>query len=67
MEHTVSNVILKRLVQFIEFVDEYSQAGSAGSKCIDEFGYFCEHVESFDHCEDCISQRSEEVKEKVGG
>jgi len=61
MEHSISYVVMERLVKFIEFTKECPRAGS---RWIERFGYFCEKFESFGQCERCISLTLQEVRQK---
>ena len=52
IEHEISDIVMERLVQFIEFVDTCPRAGT---KWVEGFGYFCENPDSLENCERCIS------------
>ncbi len=62
MEHEISDVVMERLVQFIEFVDTCPRAGT---KWVEGFGYFCENPDSLESCERCISACLVKVREKT--
>jgi len=61
MEHSIPKVILERFIQFVEFVDTCPRGGS---KWIAGFGYHCDHGDTRDNCEKCISLALEEVKKR---
>jgi DtxR family transcriptional regulator, Mn-dependent transcriptional regulator len=61
LEHEISDVVLERLVQFVEFIDTCPRAGTKWAK---GFGYFCENPDSLENCERCISACLSKVKEK---
>ena len=61
MEHEISDVVMERLVQFIEFVDTCPRAGT---KWVEGFGYFCENPDSLENCERCISACLAKVREE---
>ena len=66
MEHEISEIVLERLVQFIEFIDTCPRAGT---RWVEGFGYFCENPDSLENCERCISFCLDKVrkeKEKLG-
>jgi len=58
MEHAVSERILQRLEQFIEFIEVCPRAGI---HWIDQFGYFCEKPQNPKRCERCISECFEAI------
>jgi DtxR family Mn-dependent transcriptional regulator len=62
MEHAVSEDILQRLEQFIEFIEVCPRAGI---HWIDQFGYFCEKPQNPDRCRRCISECFDAI-EKLG-
>ncbi len=61
MEHSIPGIILDRFIQFVEFVDTCPRGGS---KWIAGFGYHCDHGDTQDNCEKCISMTLEEVKKR---
>lgn len=64
MEHSVSELILERLEQFIQFLKKCPRAGI---QWVDEFGYFCKKPETLESCERCISQCLQAMKERTKG
>ncbi len=52
MEHVVSEKILDRLAQFVDFIQVCPRLDV---NWIEETGYFCERPDSLDTCERCIS------------
>jgi len=63
MEHAVTKDILVRLTRFIQFVDNCPRAGS---EWIHGFGYLCDEAGNPDHCEACILQSLDNIKNKKG-
>jgi len=61
MEHSIPKVILERFIQFAEFVEVCPRAGS---KWIAGFGYYCDHGNTLENCEKCISVALEEVRQR---
>jgi DtxR family Mn-dependent transcriptional regulator len=61
MEHAISDIVLERLIQFVEFVDTCPRAGT---KWVDSFGYFCENPNSLENCERCISACLKKVRKE---
>lgn len=61
MEHSIPKVILERFIQFVEFVDTCPRGGS---KWIAGFGYHCDHGDTQDNCEKCISTTLEDLKKR---
>jgi DtxR family Mn-dependent transcriptional regulator len=61
MEHSIPGIILDRFIQFVEFVDTCPRVGS---RWIAGFGYHCDHGDTQDNCEKCISLTLEEVKKR---
>lgn len=59
MEHSIPKIILERFIQFAEFVDVCPRGGS---KWIAGFGYQCDHDNTLENCERCISATLDEVK-----
>ena len=62
MEHVVSEDLLQRLIQFIEFVKICPRAGA---HWVEHFGYFCEypnHGESSESCSRCMNNILEDLK-----
>jgi DtxR family Mn-dependent transcriptional regulator len=52
MEHSIPKGILERFIQFAEFVEVCPRGGASW---IEGFGYFCDHGNTKDDCERCIS------------
>ncbi|NOY68727.1 MAG: DtxR family transcriptional regulator [Deltaproteobacteria bacterium] len=64
IEHVISKNILERLIQFAEFVEICPRGGS---KWIAGFGYHCDHGDTRENCEKCISLILEDLKRKKTG
>jgi DtxR family Mn-dependent transcriptional regulator len=62
MEHGVSEIILKRMTQFIEFLETCPRGGY---KWIKEFESFCDHGMELSRCEQCLRQCIEELQKQV--
>jgi DtxR family Mn-dependent transcriptional regulator len=63
IEHEISDAVLERLVQFVEFIETCPRAGT---KWVEGFGVFCEDSDSPPDCEQCISTCLTEAKETRG-
>jgi len=61
MEHAISNAILQRFIDFVNFGEVCPRAGA---KWIAGFGYYCDHADTQENCEKCISLILEEVRKK---
>lgn len=61
IEHVVSETILDRLAQFVDFIQVCPRLDI---NWIEETGYFCERPESVENCERCISQCLNDLKKK---
>ncbi|MBW1721830.1 MAG: DtxR family transcriptional regulator [Deltaproteobacteria bacterium] len=61
MEHAISKAILQRFIDFANFVEVCPRAGA---KWIAGFGYYCDHADTQENCEKCISLILEEVRKK---
>jgi len=61
MEHAISKAILQRFIDFVNFVEVCPRAGA---KWIAGFGYYCDHADTQENCEKCISLILEEVRKK---
>lgn len=61
MEHAIPKTILERFIDFANFVEVCPRAGT---KWIAGFGYYCDHTNTQENCEKCISVTLEEVKER---
>ncbi len=51
IEHIIDDVVLERLVKYIEYVEGCPMAGV---EFIEKFGYFCEHGLNKDECRKCL-------------
>lgn len=63
MEHGISEIILDRLTQFIEFLETCPRGGYTWLK---EFESFCEHGKDVKQCEQCLRQCIEELRQHAG-
>ncbi len=61
MEHAIPKAILERFIDFANFVDVCPRAGN---KWIKGFGYYCDHADTQENCENCISDTLDKVKER---
>lgn len=61
MEHGVSEIILERMTQFIEFLETCPRGGY---KWIKEFESFCEHGMELSRCEQCLRQCIKELQKR---
>jgi DtxR family Mn-dependent transcriptional regulator len=61
MEHSIPKIILERFIQFAEFIEVCPRGGS---KWIAGFGYHCDHDNTQENCERCISATLEDVKQR---
>jgi len=61
MEHAVSPRILERFIEFVEFVETCPRGGV---NWIKGFGYHCDHDDTMESCEKCVSEILDELKEK---
>ncbi len=61
MEHSIPRIILERFIQFAEFIEVCPRGGS---KWIAGFGYHCDHNDTQENCERCISETLEDVKQR---
>lgn len=61
MEHAISESILERFIEFIEFLDRCPRGGT---KWIKGFGYYCDHDNKAGNCEKCIELVLEDVRKK---
>lgn len=59
MEHAVDDVVLSRLVKYLEYIET---CPLAGSDFTERFGTFCRHGKNEELCEQCLSERSEKKK-----
>ena len=61
MEHAVSPIIMERFVEFVEFVETCPRGGV---KWIKGFHYYCDHDETMESCEKCVSGILDELKKR---
>jgi DtxR family Mn-dependent transcriptional regulator len=61
MEHSIPKIILERFIKFAEFVEVCPRGGS---KWIAGFAYHCDHDDTQENCERCISTTLEKVKKR---
>ncbi|MFP3928293.1 MAG: DtxR family transcriptional regulator, partial [Desulfobacteraceae bacterium] len=61
MEHSITKVILERFIQFAEFIEVCPRAGS---KWVAGFGYHCDHEDTLENCEICISTTLDNVRKR---
>jgi len=59
MEHAVDEVVLSRLVKYLEYIDT---CPLAGNDFTERFGTFCRHGKNPDLCEQCMSERMQTKK-----
>ena len=67
MEHAIDDVVLTRLIRYIEFVGKCPGAGAHFSE---EYGLFCPETPDLQTCEHCLADRlgeSELLSEKKQG
>ncbi len=62
MEHSIPKELVERFVRFVEFVETCPRGGS---KWIKGFGYQCDHTNTQENCEKCISACLEEVRQRI--
>lgn len=63
MEHSIPKEIVERFVRFVEFVETCPRGGQ---KWIKGFGYQCDHTNTLDNCEKCITSCLNEVRQRAG-
>ncbi|MFP4687054.1 MAG: DtxR family transcriptional regulator [bacterium] len=61
MEHSISESVLERFIQFAEFIEICPRGGA---KWIRGFSYYCDHSDTQENCEKCISEILEDVKNR---
>jgi DtxR family Mn-dependent transcriptional regulator len=61
VEHVVSEMILNRLAQFVDFIQICPRLDI---NWIEETGYFCERPQSIETCESCVSRCLTDLKRK---
>lgn len=54
MEHAIDDVVLTRLIRYIEFV---GRCPGAGARFSEEFGLFCPETPDRQTCGDCLTER----------
>ncbi|MBN1686443.1 MAG: metal-dependent transcriptional regulator [Spirochaetales bacterium] len=64
MEHEISDAVLERLVQFVEFIETCPRAGTTW---VEGFGYFCRKPDLRPDCERCVSSCLAEVQAERKG
>jgi DtxR family Mn-dependent transcriptional regulator len=52
MEHAVSPEVLNRFIQFVDYLEVCPRVGNNWAE---EFGYYCEHPDEEDDCEQCLA------------
>lgn len=62
MEHSIPRDIVERFVRFVEFVETCPRGGQ---KWIKGFGYQCDHTNTQENCEKCITSCLDEVKQRT--
>jgi DtxR family Mn-dependent transcriptional regulator len=62
MEHSIPKDIVERFVRFVEFV---ATCPRGGQKWIKGFGYQCDHTNTLENCEKCITSCLDEVKSRA--
>ncbi|MCP4717696.1 MAG: metal-dependent transcriptional regulator [Deltaproteobacteria bacterium] len=60
LEHAISPTILKRLINFIDFVQTCPRAGT---QWVREFDSFCTHGTLGEHCKDCLTDCLKKIKQ----
>jgi DtxR family Mn-dependent transcriptional regulator len=63
MEHAVSPEVLNRIIQFVDYLEVCPRTGSHFAE---EFGFYCEHPEEEDDCEQCLTLSLEGIRERKG-
>ncbi len=61
MEHSIPKDILDRFIQFAEFIEVCPRGGD---KWVAGFSYHCDHGDTQENCEKCISVIFKEVKQR---
>lgn len=59
MEHVISRAILEKFIEFVEFVEVCPRGGA---KWLKGFGYYCDHEDTQENCERCVSIVLEEIR-----
>jgi DtxR family transcriptional regulator, Mn-dependent transcriptional regulator len=63
LEHSISPLVLKRLISFVDFVQ---QCPRVGTQWVKEFNSFCMRGAMGESCEACITDCLKKVKRKAG-
>lgn len=61
LEHTISETVFERFIEFIEFVERCPRGGT---KWIKGFGYYCDNDKKTGNCEHCVELVLDEVRNK---
>lgn len=61
MEHAISDTILERFIEFVEFVERCPRGGT---KWIKGFGYYCDNDKKTGNCEHCVELVLDDVRSK---
>ncbi len=61
LEHAISETVLERFIEFVEFVERCPRGGT---KWIKGFGYYCDHDKKTGNCEHCVELVLEDVRSK---
>lgn len=61
MEHAISDTILERFVEFVEFVERCPRGGS---KWIKGFSYYCDNDKATGNCEKCVKLVLDDIRSK---
>lgn len=62
MEHAIDDVVLNRLIKYIEFVEDCPLAGAKFSEKTD---FFCEHAVKSKDCEQCMEIRLKNYRKGI--
>ena len=61
MEHAISETVLKRFIEFVEFVERCPRGGT---NWIEGFGYYCNNDKKTRNCGHCVELVLDEVRNK---
>ncbi|MGD8413512.1 MAG: metal-dependent transcriptional regulator [Candidatus Latescibacterota bacterium] len=61
MEHAVSPEVLNRFIQFVDYLEVCPRVGNNWAE---EFGYYCEHPDEEDDCEQCLALSLVDYRER---
>jgi DtxR family Mn-dependent transcriptional regulator len=61
LEHAISETVLERFIEFVEFVERCPRGGT---KWIKGFGYYCDHDKKTGNCEHCVELVLDDVRSK---